>query len=136
MSYSSLAFGVDVFHVIFMLFMVFGGVALIILRIWGVKVERSRFVTVYLVCWAAGVLSNLMLGACPLSVLSWYLRRLGNPAMVHGKWDDSFVVRLIERSTGYGIPGVIVTMAMWILGIAVLTVFVARRRRDASETSR
>lgn len=123
MIYRVLADVVLVFHLLFVLFVVLGG--LLVLR-------RPRLAVVHLPVAVWGVLIEFMGWVCPLTPLENHLRRLGGEADYAGDFIDHHVTALIypaglSRGVQYGLGALVL-----VVNAVVYALLLRRRRRRSS----
>ena len=109
MIYRTLADGVVIFHFIWILFLIFGG-------IWGRKYRAVRYIHIPAVIFAWIV--ETFDWYCPLTDLEVWLRLRQSPA---GGYNGSFITHYLEKLIYMDLPrGVIVFLALFLVAMNCL----------------
>lgn len=109
MLYRFLADAVVVFHLGFVLFVVFGGLA-------ALRRPKAAWLHLPVALWGAGI--EFLSGVCPLTPLENHLRRLGGEAGYSGGFVERYVLPVLY-------PAGLSRDVQWVLGGFVVAVNVA-----------
>lgn len=120
MIYRILADAVLIFHFIFVLFVVFGG--LLVLR-------RRAILFLHLPALAWGILIEIFLWQCPLTALENHFRQLSGEAGYEGGFIEHYILMLLYPGIGFWIH-ILLGIILTAINIAVYSyVFTHWRRK-------
>jgi hypothetical protein len=126
MVFAALAFLTVLFHLAFILFVVFGGFAV---------ARRPRLAPLHLACAAWGAYVSLANRICPLTPLENWFRRRGGASGYSGDFLEHYLLAVIYPTGLTASTQRLLGAAVIVLNVAVYAWIAARRKRQPADVT-